>query len=240
MKLQEQINRIHEMMGVNESFGAWFMRRFSPEELDNLIKNVKDLTEIYEYEEDAIYDAVRQLIATKNFEDINSAETDNQYWDSYLKYEGPLVKYVKERLSNEELQEQINESNKSYIQSEMDEIERAVQDLSRDEDINISVKELKEKFKNAEPKKLTKSIWSKLENTESNEIDKGDMKSVEKIAKKYNKTNPNKLKKSLESGDYNPPMIIQFGNRYHLVAGNTRLCTAAAMGITPNVLIVKI
>jgi len=101
MKLQEQINRIQELMGVNESFGAWFMRRFSPEELDNLIKNVKDLTEIYEYEEDAIYDAVRQLIATKNFEDINSAETDNQYWDSYLKYEAPLVKYVKEKLGYE-------------------------------------------------------------------------------------------------------------------------------------------
>jgi hypothetical protein len=101
MKLQEQIERIHEMMGINESFSAWFMRRFSPEELDNLIKNVKDLTEKYEYEEDAIYDAVRQLISTKNFEDINSAETDNQYWDSYLKYEGPLVKYVKEKLGYE-------------------------------------------------------------------------------------------------------------------------------------------
>ena len=134
----------------------------------------------------------------------------------------------------------INESTKSYINSEMDEIERAVQDLSRDEDIDISVKEVKEKFKNVEPKKLTKSIWSKLENTESNEIDKGDMESVEKVAKKYNKTNPNKLKKVLESGDYNPPMIIQFGDRYHLVAGNTRLCTAAAMGIIPNVLIIKI
>ena len=134
----------------------------------------------------------------------------------------------------------INESNKSYIQSEMDEIERAVQDLSRDEDIDISVKEVKEKFKNAEPKKLTKLIWSKLENTESNEIDKGDIKAVEKIAKKYNKTNPNKLKKILESGEYNPPLIIQFGNRYHLVAGNTRLCTAASIGISPNVLIVKI
>jgi hypothetical protein len=130
--------------------------------------------------------------------------------------------------------------NESYIDSEMDEIERAVQDLSRDEDIDISVKEVKSKFKNAEPKKLTKSVWSKLENTESNEIDKGDMESVEKIAKKYNKTNPSKLKKSLESGDYNPPMIIQFGNRYHLVAGNTRLSTAAAMGITPKVLIIKI
>jgi hypothetical protein len=133
----------------------------------------------------------------------------------------------------------INESIKSYISSEMDEIERAVQYLC-DEDIDISVKEVKKKFQNAELEKLSKSIWGKLENTESNEIDKGDMESVEKIAKKYNKTSPTKLKKSLESGDYNPPMIIKFKNRYHLVAGNTRLCTAAAMGITPNVLIIEI
>lgn len=134
----------------------------------------------------------------------------------------------------------INESNKSYISSEMDEIERAVQDLSRDEGIDVSVKEVKKKFQDAEPTKLTKSIWKKLENTESNEIDKGDIKAVEKIAKKYNKSSPTKLRKSLESGDYNPPMIIKFKNRYHLVAGNTRLCTAAAIGITPNVLIIEI
>jgi hypothetical protein len=240
MKLQEQIQRIHEMMGINESFSAWFMRRFSPEELDNLVKDVKELIEYGTDPETASYDAVREFIKERKFFDIDEFGDEQSYWDSYLKYEAPLVKYVKEKLGIEGLQEQINESNKSYIQSEMDEIERVVQDLSRDEDIDISVKEVKEKFKNAEPKKLTKSVWSKLENTESNEIDKGDMKSVEKIAKKYNKTNPNKLKKSLESGDYNPPMIIQFGNRYHLVAGNTRLCTAAAMGITPNVLIVKI
>ena len=227
-------------MGVNETLTPWFRRRFDIDELDDLVKDVKDQIEEGESLDTAIYDTIRQFITSKQFNDINDVGTEQEYWDSYLVYEKPLVKYVKEKLGIEGLQEQINESNKSYIQSEMDEIERAVQDLTRDEDINISVKEVKDKFKNAEPKRLTKSIWSKLENTESNEIDKGDMKSVEKIAKKYNKTNPNKLKKILESGDYNPPMIIQFGSRYHLVAGNTRLCTAAAMGITPNVLIVKI
>jgi hypothetical protein len=35
-------------------------------------------------------------------------------------------------------------------------------------------------------------------------------------------------------------MILQFDDRYHLVAGNTRLSTAAALGITPKVLIGKI
>jgi len=134
----------------------------------------------------------------------------------------------------------LNESSKSYINSEMDEIERVVQDLTRDEDIDISVIQVKDKFIKAKPKELPKSIWNKLENTESNEIKKGDMESVRKIAKKYNKTSPDKLIKDIESGNYNPPMIIKFKNRYHLVAGNTRLCTAAAMGVKPNVLIVEV
>jgi 5'(3')-deoxyribonucleotidase len=46
--------------------------------------------------------------------------------------------------------------------------------------------------------------------------------------------------KSLLKGDYGRPMILKFGDRYHLVAGNTRLCTAAAMGMTPKVLIAEV
>jgi hypothetical protein len=33
---------------------------------------------------------------------------------------------------------------------------------------------------------------------------------------------------------------LKFGDRYHLVAGNTRLSTAAALGMTPKVLIGEI
>lgn len=128
----------------------------------------------------------------------------------------------------------------SYLDDEMDELQRVVQTLNRDEGFNISVDNLYDKFLSAKPKKLSNSIWNKLENTESNEIDKGDFDEVEKIAKKYNKSNPDKLKKSLSSGDYKRPMIVRFDDRYHLVAGNTRLCTAAAMGINPEVLIVNI
>jgi hypothetical protein len=56
---------------------------------------------VYENSEDAIYDAIRQLIATKNFKDIDNAATDNEYWKSYMKYEEPLVKYVKEKLKSD-------------------------------------------------------------------------------------------------------------------------------------------
>jgi hypothetical protein len=129
---------------------------------------------------------------------------------------------------------------KKYFNDEMDELERAVQDLSRNEDIDTSVDEVLDGFIKAKEVTLTDDIWSKLENTESNEIKKGEMRKVVDLAKKYNKTKPVELRKILKSGDYRRPLIIKFGDRYHLVAGNTRLCTAAALGIEPKVLIAHI
>lgn len=129
------------------------------------------------------------------------------------------------------------EEKKEYFQDEMDEIERAAQDLSRDDKYETSVKEILNVFKKSKETKLDDKIWKKLENTESNEIEKGDMSKVVKLAKKYHKSSPLKLKDAIMSGDYRPPLILKFGNRYHLVAGNTRLCTAAAMGVNPKVII---
>lgn len=127
--------------------------------------------------------------------------------------------------------------NRPDLENEMDELQRVVQDLSRDEDITVSVDELVNVFNDAKEVTLSDEIWSNLENTESNEIKKGDMDSVMNIAKTYKKTNPNKLVQAIKSGEYKRPLILKFGDRYHLVAGNTRLCTAAAMGVNPKVYI---
>lgn len=129
---------------------------------------------------------------------------------------------------------------KKYFNDEMDELERATQDLNRNEGMDISVDQLLNSFQKSKEVTLTDDIWSKLENTESNEIKKGEIKKVIQLAKKYGKQNPLELKKALLSDDYRRPLILKFGGRYHLVAGNTRLCTAAALGIKPKVLIGKI
>jgi len=129
---------------------------------------------------------------------------------------------------------------KPDLKGEMDELQRVVQDLSRDENVETTVKELVGAFNNSTEEPISDEVWGKLENTESNEIEKGNMKAVYKIAKTYNKTNPQKLSQSFADGDYKRPLIVQFGDRYHLVAGNTRLCTAAALGVKPNVFIAKI
>ena len=127
-----------------------------------------------------------------------------------------------------------------YIGDEMDEIERAVQDLSRDGVIEITVQDVVRAFTKAKEIVIPKDVWLKLENTESNQIKKGEMKKVIAIAKQYNKTSPLELKKALVKDEYNPPLILKFGDRYHLVAGNTRLCTAAALGMRPRVIIAEV
>ena len=129
------------------------------------------------------------------------------------------------------------EDKKEYFKDEMDEIERAAQDLSRDNTYETSVKEILDVFKKAKETKLNDKVWKKLENTESNQIKKGEMDKVIDLAKKYNKSSPLKLKDAILSGEYRPPLILKFGDRYHLVAGNTRLCTAAALGKNPKVII---
>jgi hypothetical protein len=129
---------------------------------------------------------------------------------------------------------------KPNIEGEMDEFQRMSQDLRRDEKIDISVKELVRAFEGLKEQTLTDDVWPKLENTESNEIEKGDIEAVNDIAKMYNKTNPKKLIKAIKSGDYSRPLILKLNDRYILIAGNTRLCTAAAMGVNPKVFIGEI
>ena len=94
---------------------------------------------------------------------------------------------------------------KPNIEGEMDEFQRISQDLRRDEKIDVSVDELVQSFEGLKEQILTDEIWSKLENTESNEIVKDDWKAVFDIAKSYNKTDPKTLKKSIQ----NTPKLLK-------------------------------
>lgn len=156
-----------------------------------------------------------------------------------------LEEYVYDASGREfdDLRNEVNyfvQRRKKYLKSEMDEIERVVQHLNRTENINVSVEDVYDALDNAVEVKIPDEVWNKLENTECNQIQKGDMKKVMALAKKYNKQDPRELRKALKSGDYKRPLILKFGERFHLVAGNTRLCTAAAMGMKPQVLIGEI
>ena len=128
---------------------------------------------------------------------------------------------------------------KDPINDEIEEIERTVEDLSR-KGIETSVDDVVDAFRKGVEIEIPFEVWGKLENTHSNQIKMGEMDKVKKIAKEFDKTNPMKLAKDLKSGAYDRPMILKFDDRYYLVAGNTRLSTAAALGMTPMVLIGEI
>lgn len=169
-----------------------------------------------------------ELIKYLNFPSYNDLKefiTDSGY-EEFQQLKKEADRFTKER--------------KSTFESEMDEMERTVQYLNRQEGIDISVDDLLKAFQNAKEMEITPQIWRRLENTESNTIRKGEIRKVIDLADKYNKTNPMELKKSLLSGDYKKPLILNFDNRYYLVAGNTRLSTSAALGIKPKILLAKI
>jgi hypothetical protein len=160
-----------------------------------------------------------------SYEDLEYYVLDATYED-FIELDDEIIEFYKRK--------------KESINDEIEELQRASQDLSRDEGIDVSVEKLSKLFQDTSEVILSDEVWKKLENTESNQIKKGEMKKVVELAKKYDKTPPSILKKALLKNEYKRPLIIKFGDRYHLVAGNTRLSTAAALGFRPDVLIADI
>lgn len=73
-------------------------RRFSPEDLLWIVNDVKNMIDQGFDVESAVYDGVRQFIKSGGLADIDEFGDEQSYWDSYLKYETPLVSYVKSQL----------------------------------------------------------------------------------------------------------------------------------------------
>ena len=127
------------------------------------------------------------------------------------------------------------------IKGEIEEIEEMVIRLKQLEILDISIEDVIWALMESEETTLTREIWDKLENTESNIIKKGDFDSASDIANSFEmKTPPDELQKIIETGEYERPLILNFDDRYYLIAGNTRLMTAAAMGVEPKVFIGKV
>ncbi len=176
---------------------------------------------------------------SSGFQELSDLVTQHPEVVKYLKFGS--MKTLKQYLLDSDYSEfqEIKREVEFFIDREH-EIERVVQYLNREEGMNVSVGDINKAFDKAKEVSLPAKVLNKLENTECNTINKGEMNKVIALAKKYNKQSPLELQKVLESGDYDRPLILKFKNRYHLVAGNTRLCTAMAMGMKPKVLIGEI
>jgi len=107
MNLKESIRRI---LREETEIPLFVRRRFTLEDLEWLVNDVKELIDYGESLDTAIYDGVREFIKSRKFSDIDEFGLEAAYWESYLKYEKPLVRYVKNRLNIQEsvLQEETN------------------------------------------------------------------------------------------------------------------------------------
>lgn len=87
-----------EFIVTENQLEIFLKRRFFPEELEWIINDVQKKMGDGESLDIALYDGIRALIKSKKFYDIDEHGDDQTYWDSYLKYETPLVAYVKSKL----------------------------------------------------------------------------------------------------------------------------------------------
>jgi hypothetical protein len=112
------------------------------------------------------------------------------------------------------------------LQAENEEIERTADELGLPYDTVYN------SLVNGKEVTLTDEMWSRLENTDSYDIDSEE--EAIKLAQYYGKDY-----KSILSAEKTPPaLILQYSpNKYYLIGGNTRLMFARAKGINPQVIL---
>ena len=82
----------------DKQLSLFLKRRFSHEDLLWLVNDVKKMIDQGFGVESAVYDGIRQFIKSGELNDIDEFGNEQSYWDSYLKYETPLVAFVKSEL----------------------------------------------------------------------------------------------------------------------------------------------
>jgi len=112
------------------------------------------------------------------------------------------------------------------IKAENEEIERTAGELGLPYDVVYN------SFVNGDEVTLTDEIWSRLENTDSYDIN-SEEEAIE-LAQYYGKD----IQSILAAEKTPPALILQYSpNKYYLVGGNTRLMVARAKGINPQVIL---
>lgn len=104
MNLQEHIGQV---LREETELPIFIRRRVTDDDLEWLVNDVKELIDYGESLDTAIYDGAREFIKSRKFPDIYEFGPDADYWESYLRYERPLVDYVKKKLR---ITDNVNES----------------------------------------------------------------------------------------------------------------------------------
>jgi cytidyltransferase-like protein len=116
------------------------------------------------------------------------------------------------------------------VVSELGEIDRTAQKF------NVPINDLQYAFETGKENILTDDIWSKLENSDSYEIQ--NLEQAIKLANKYKKDWRSIVKAIQDEKQLPLPLVLNYAkDKYYLVGGNTRLMFYKALGVQPIVLI---
>ena len=130
------------------------------------------------------------------------------------------------------------------IQKEQGEIRRVSKEVFHEADAGKFFLRFREAAKTASLLDLSEDAWSRLENTDSHDITPQNWVQVEENAIAGHSDHPRdwQLLRTLYEQDapIEAPIVLKTGNTLHLVAGNTRLMVARALGITPKILLVEL
>ena len=117
----------------------------------------------------------------------------------------------------------------AYAAKEESEIERTA------EEFNIPIPDVRYAFEAGNMVVLSDDIWSKLENSDSYEVN--SLEDAIELANKYGKDWKPTLAAIKADKNIDPPMVLNYDkDKYHLVGGNTRLMFYKALGKIPKVL----
>lgn len=137
--------------------------------------------------------------------------------------------------------------NKVSFDSEISEMRRIAEHFTPDKDttrkqaVDGNLKYLRQHYTKSVPAILTNQIWSKLGNTDS--WNTRTLSDVNKAILDNSKTSGMRDSTSIVmeymSGVVRCPIVLQTEDGYTLIAGNTRLMVAKALGVIPKCVIIK-
>lgn len=130
---------------------------------------------------------------------------------------------------------------RTEIKNEWDEVLRTIEEL-KSRGVEVRWNNMMMFLQDANIITLNDYVWERLENTESNEIEKGDYKKLSEICKKHHKKRWRRLfLKILLKRNIQIPMIVSYDtDKYYLISGNTRLCINKVLGRKPKVIFATI
>lgn len=135
---------------------------------------------------------------------------------------------------------------KVSFREEESEFDRLASDLAAgldDEVWNFTFNYLKKLYSKSSLKELSESIWTKLQNTDSNSPNlsiEQALYSIKENSLSSGTRDFDKVMDEIRNGKPRAPIIAKINKKYTLVAGNTRLMACRVLKVRPKVILMEI